>query len=568
MRLTVELRSLGREAFLFIPSGTNLYDFFEISKFDKSFVILQNDLQSKSFCFIILDRYQTPYEELLSWKKIAPVIGIDEGGSSRDSFDFLVDILIPNKSGKPCANITSPSLLSFPPKTLLKKKEKNNKLKILVSFGHEDRAGFGLAVANALSEKNHPNIEITLLQGGLSGKVTVTESKCNFQVLETIPNLAEHLGEYDLIFTHYGITAWEALYSGTPVLLINPTHYHEKISRTAGFNTIKLRQIHSYINDKSLEKLDKNCKSLAIRYELDKETVSFSSLVNSLNLQVNRQCPVCGKEANRHSIARFNDRTYRRCPHCKIIYMDRTTPVPIEYEREYFFESYKKQYGKTYLEDFPNLMVMAKRRMKIISGLLVPNQARQPLVLDIGCAYGAFLAAAKEEGFETFGIDPAQDAIDYVQKTFGINAIQGFFPNSPLSITDSPSVITMWYVIEHFTDCRAVFKKIKKILKTGGILAFSTPSYSGISGISSFNSFLEKSPGDHYTIWSPKMCRKALALSGFKVKKIVISGHHPERFPLFGKFAKSKKSPIYWLFLTISKLFGLGDTFEVYAESL
>jgi hypothetical protein len=122
-------------------------------------------------------------------------------------------------------------------------------------------------------------------------------------------------------------------------------------------------------------------------------------------------------------------------------------------------------------------------------------------------------------------------------------------------------------VIEHFTDCRAVFAKIKEILKPGGILAFSTPSFSGISGTSSLNNFLEKSPGDHYTIWSPKMCKKALALSGFKVKKIVISGHHPERFPLFGKFAKSKKGAMFRLLLAISKLFGLGDTFEVYAES-
>jgi hypothetical protein len=122
-------------------------------------------------------------------------------------------------------------------------------------------------------------------------------------------------------------------------------------------------------------------------------------------------------------------------------------------------------------------------------------------------------------------------------------------------------------VIEHFTDCRAVFAKIKEILKPGGILAFSTPSFSGISGTSSLNNFLEKSPGDHYTIWSPKMCKKALALSGFKVKKIVISGHHPERFPLFGKFAKSEKGAMFRPLLAISKLFGLGDTFEVYAES-
>jgi len=80
--------------------------------------------------------------------------------------------------------------------------------------------------------------------------------------------------------------------------------------------------------------------------------------------------------------------------------------------------------------------------------------------------------------------------------------------------------------------------------------------------------FLENSPGDHFTIWSPRMVRKALGLAGFNVKKIIVSGHHPERFPLFGKFAKNKKSPLYWLLLAVSKIFSLGDTFEVYAALL
>jgi 2-polyprenyl-3-methyl-5-hydroxy-6-metoxy-1,4-benzoquinol methylase len=270
--------------------------------------------------------------------------------------------------------------------------------------------------------------------------------------------------------------------------------------------------------------------------------------------------------------------------------MDRTCPPPVEYEREYFFEAYKKQYGKTYLEDFPNLVAMAKRRLSIIKSLHTKKEAGNPFLLDIGCAYGPFLAAAREEGFSPVGIDPAQDAVRYVRETLGIPAVQGFFPDCPLPVPNSQlptpnsltpvphsplptpysplyNIITLWYVIEHFSGCAAVLAEIKKSLKPGGILAFSTPSFSGISGRKSLRNFLEESPGDHFTIWSPKMCKKALRLAGFKVKKTVISGCHPERFPLLGKFAKSKKSPLYWLLLAVSKTFRLGDTFEVYAVS-
>jgi 2-polyprenyl-3-methyl-5-hydroxy-6-metoxy-1,4-benzoquinol methylase len=231
----------------------------------------------------------------------------------------------------------------------------------------------------------------------------------------------------------------------------------------------------------------------------------------------------------------------------------------------------------------------------------------EPSLLDIGCAYGPFLAAAKEEGFSPMGIDPAEDAVNYVQQKLAIPATQGFFPertaqakafahyssegqkssatpcqishphsyavhnsasHSSFLISHSFDIITLWFVIEHFTDCVTVLEEIKKLLKSGGILAFSTPSYSGISGRSSLRRFLSASPADHWTVWSPKIAKKALALAGFKVKKIVVTGHHSQRFPFIGKFAKSKKSPVYWLLLVISKIFGLGDSFEVYAKKI
>jgi 2-polyprenyl-3-methyl-5-hydroxy-6-metoxy-1,4-benzoquinol methylase len=285
--------------------------------------------------------------------------------------------------------------------------------------------------------------------------------------------------------------------------------------------------------------------------------------------------------------------------------MDRTSQPPIEYTNEYFFDQYKKQYGKTYLEDFDNIKNTARCRLKILKNLLYTlfpanrmsdtppkNKPTTPSLLDIGCAYGPFLAAAHEEGFTPAGIDPAEDAVRYVQQELGIPAIHGFFPEMETgsrksettyklsaisthmdnkhthtcSLPPAPyDAVTLWFVIEHFTDCVNVLTAIKDIIKPGGIFAFSTPSFSGISGQTNLPKFLSASPADHYTVWSPGMCRKALRLAGFKVKKIVIAGHHPERFPLLGKFAKSRKSPVYWLLFAISKLFRLGDTFEVYA---
>jgi len=98
------------------------------------------------------------------------------------------------------------------------------------------------------------------------------------------------------------------------------------------------------------------------------------------------------------------------------------------------------------------------------------------------------------------------------------------------------------------------------------VLAFSTPSSYGISARKNMRVFLSKSPQDHWTIWSPRLCKKVLARYGFKLCKVVVTGHHPERFPVLGKLVQSgKKCCLYQLLLFISRIFRLGDTFEAYA---
>ena len=73
--------------------------------------------------------------------------------------------------------------------------------------------------------------------------------------------------------------------------------------------------------------------------------------------------------------------------------------------------------------------------------------------------------------------------------------------------------------------------------------------------------FLENSPIDHYSVWNPSFARRLLAKHGFKTYKIRITGHHPERIiPHIGS-----DSPFFRIVGLLSRLFRLGDTFEVYA---
>jgi 2-polyprenyl-3-methyl-5-hydroxy-6-metoxy-1,4-benzoquinol methylase len=255
-----------------------------------------------------------------------------------------------------------------------------------------------------------------------------------------------------------------------------------------------------------------------------------------------------------------------------MIYLLRTDPPPIEYQGDYFFDFYKRQYGKTYLEDFPHLQELGTLRLSRIRQFLpragTPVPPGKALLLDIGCAYGPFLAAAAAEGFAPWGIDPAEDAVRYVGDTLGFPAHRGFFPDLPpeaLPEEGTIDVVTLWYVIEHFSKLRKVLGTIRRLLKPGGVLAFSTPSCRGISGRKSLRGFLEKSPPDHWTVWDPQKTRRILTEAGFSLKRIVSTGHHPERFPLAGPFVQYKHRGLYRCTLGVSRLLALGDTFEAYA---
>jgi len=531
---------------------------------------------TKNWSLIVLDRFCTPLEEAERWSALAPVLAFDEG-LSRSSCDFLLDLL--PWPGKDKPNLCAPFLLPLPKRR--RTAFPGSGEKVLVSFGAEDPAGLTLKVMKMPHTKTQRH-QVTVVLGPLrqnNGRDRALLEQQGVTVIDTsLPgntfDFKEALADYDLLITHFGLSAFEALYARVPVLIVNPSLYHEKLTRYAGLPSVK---------NGAWPQIIEQSKRAALRWGLDEETTQTAAdLLLNAAPRVYRNCPLCGAPAGR-AAARFPDRTYRLCS-CGTLSMSRLDPPPVEYSREYFFDEYRKQYGKTYLEDFPQLQEASERRLARIGSLFI-TQRRQGAkaqrkddkgdkLLDIGCAYGPFLASARDKGFESAGLDPAPDAVAYVRENLGINAVQGLFPAAAGELAQLSGnagkfdVITLWYVIEHFEEPGAALFAINGLLKMGGILAFSTPSAAGISRRKSLRTFLERSPADHWTIWNPFRCAAVLRRYGFALKKKVITGHHPERFPGMSGFLSFLHSALTPVFSLISRIFGLGDTFEAYAVKI
>lgn len=598
-RLVEDLRNQGLEAYMY-NTDTGAYWYGDKNK----------EGSIPAWRFVVIDGFRTDPELFYIWAHQGPVVGIDEGGPCRALYDYLVDILPGPKRlswpvrflmvGAPflarapffkalCAasgskdvpNQIRPDFLQLPHH---RREEFPSRIsKILVSFGAEDAHGLSLPLLRGLLDR-YPECQISLVIGPRNKNIPEeTKQKLlqqGVQVLEAPENLSEKIFTYDLVITHYGLTAFEALAAKVSVALVSPTLYHEILGLAAGFYSFgygkgAASRVGRLLAHQSVqESIVLQSKALYQRYSLSQTDNSFAATLQTWTFPTGGRCPLCSDRSRRGSpmLARFPDRTYVRCISCGITYMIRPNEPPIIYDGAYFLEDYRKQYGKTYLEDFPNLIRMAQSRLTHIQQILFRERAlsesTQIRLLDIGCAYGAFLAAAKDLGWSVMGLDPSLDAVRYVQDHVAAPVMQGLFPDTDLqSLTggEALDVISLWYVIEHFPNLGRALEAAAQLLQKGGVLAFSTPSGSGVSGRFRLRSFLEQSPQDHWTILSPKTCGPILAHYGFRLVKTVTTGHHPERFPLLGPFAKSKKSVIYRVLLTISQIFSLGDTFEAYA---
>ncbi|MCL2602753.1 MAG: methyltransferase domain-containing protein, partial [Treponema sp.] len=468
----------------------------------------KTEIAGEEWDFIVIDRFRTPDDEFSFWANLAPVIGIDEGGPCRSQFDFLIDLL--PALDAPEANISAPGLLPLPRKRRRPDAPPANPPRVLISFGAEDMAGLGFLAARSILQNTQAqgrmgkdeSPEITFIAPNWDYAGKKQRQLTGVNIVGMLPNLKEQMAEYDLFITHFGIGAFEAVYARLPVLLVSPTDYHEKLSQNAGFLSLGLgvkaaaRLQSLKLSANFLKVLAGRGKRIAGRFALEgDQKEDMGSFLGSIAPRAPRTCPICGekietalpqKRSPLHVIVRFDEESYRRCNHCRMIYLSRLKPPPITYDEDYFFDFYKKQYGKTYLEDFPNLKATGLRRLANIlriTGVSDQDSGElKPRLLDIGCAYGAFLEAAAECGFSPSGIDPIEDAVRYAKEELGFPAWQGFFPSGAKAEDGPWDAVTLWYVIEHFHEPGKILQDIHRSLRDGGALAFSTPSFTGASG--------------------------------------------------------------------------------------
>jgi 2-polyprenyl-3-methyl-5-hydroxy-6-metoxy-1,4-benzoquinol methylase len=99
-------------------------------------------------------------------------------------------------------------------------------------------------------------------------------------------------------------------------------------------------------------------------------------------------------------------------------------------------------------------------------------------MLDVGCGRGWFLEEARKRGWEVYGTEYSEVAVELCEKK-GINMKKGQL-NPDLFDEMDFDVITSFEVIEHINNPNEELNNIQKLLRTGGLFYCTTPNFNSL----------------------------------------------------------------------------------------
>jgi len=177
-------------------------------------------------------------------------------------------------------------------------------------------------------------------------------------------------------------------------------------------------------------------------------------------------CPLCDGTRAEH-LATKRGFEIVRCTACALVFVW-PQPTPQELEALYSAGHYHAEVDEAERRRY------AARRLREIEGL-VPRRGR---LLDVGCSKGFFLEAARDEGWDAVGVELNRNAVDEARAR-GLDVRHGGLGDQAFEEA-SFDVLTLFDLIEHTRDPRAIFAVCRALLRPQGILVVTTPDIGGL----------------------------------------------------------------------------------------
>jgi SAM-dependent methyltransferase len=189
-------------------------------------------------------------------------------------------------------------------------------------------------------------------------------------------------------------------------------------------------------------------------------------------------CPVCGARDRKHEAANryFAIDRCTDCGHCFARRMPGRRILRLQYSDFVYWHMDKHHQGIQNMAYGPEWQGFLDARMQILrhSELLNENGPPQK-IFEIGCSEGILLHELSRMGHETLGSEMNTAIAEEGKRQLGVNILTEPFEDLSLPLNNFDLVMS-FHTLEHMCDPRAVFERIRRIVKPDGGVVIEVPT--------------------------------------------------------------------------------------------
>jgi 2-polyprenyl-3-methyl-5-hydroxy-6-metoxy-1,4-benzoquinol methylase len=232
-------------------------------------------------------------------------------------------------------------------------------------------------------------------------------------------------------------------------------------------------------------------------------------------------CPLC-KNSERSFLCEIYGFSYVECPGCGSAYVVNPpdeAAIAAAYRSDYYTAANRVLLANKNSIDY-RLEAVAKPKVSFVLDHAKSGAVRW---LDIGCGVGEILAAAKERGFETLGIETNEMEANFARDHFGLDVTEKYIDASNLEdFKGRFDIISLFSVLEHVPDPNSVLENFAKLQHSGDTLVIETPHFPSISAYSqmTFPNLVNRMmhPPLHLFLFSFRSIESLLARHGYQIR--------------------------------------------------
>jgi len=224
-----------------------------------------------------------------------------------------------------------------------------------------------------------------------------------------------------------------------------------------------------------------------------------------------RPCILCGAVQSSHALT-LGRHDYVRCRGCGLLSV---RPFPDIRDLLSFYDDRGGRHVDPSTDPSGEAQIHRVRFSEELDR--IEGHCRRGRVLDIGCAWGFFLAQCKERGWEAKGVDLSHIQTEYARRRFGLDVFTGSLHDArfPAGYFDA---VTMWHVFEHFHDPLGALREVRRVLKRDRTVVIAVPMPM------SAPDYIFQSMPLHLYYYDEDTLGRALRLAGFRVAKVFRGG--------------------------------------------